>query len=132
MDYLVYVAHDAENLQFYLWLADYTKRFEALPQMAKDLSPEWRNDETAMPCIPPKALVKPLPTPINKESFYFSDEEPNTPVTPSIPFAYHQNSSKEALTRAASYQTLQSTGDSSSQHSIYCMLAYIFYYSSTV
>ena len=133
MDYLVYVAHDAENLQFYLWLTDYTKRFEALPQMAKDLSPEWGSDDTAMPCIPPKAVVKPLPIPINKETFYFTDEEPNTPATPSIPFAYHQNSSKEALTRASSYQTLhQSAGDNSSLHSIYCMLDYTSYYSRTV
>ena len=28
MNYMVYVSHDAENLQFYLWLADYYQRFQ--------------------------------------------------------------------------------------------------------
>ena len=41
MDYLVYVAHDAENLQFFLWLRDYTKRFDALPQSEKSRSKPW-------------------------------------------------------------------------------------------
>ena len=41
MDYLVYVTHDAENLQFYLWLQDYTRRFNRLPESEKLLSPEW-------------------------------------------------------------------------------------------
>lgn len=42
MDYLVYVAHDAETLQFYLWLQDYTKRYNALRKEEQALSPEWR------------------------------------------------------------------------------------------
>ena len=46
MDYLVYVAHDAENLQFYLWLEDYTQRFEAAAMSDKCLSPEWDTQET--------------------------------------------------------------------------------------
>ena len=41
MDYLVYVEHNAENLQFYLWYKDYVKRFEALSDSEKALSPEW-------------------------------------------------------------------------------------------
>ncbi|EON66761.1 hypothetical protein W97_06009 [Coniosporium apollinis CBS 100218] len=41
MDYLLYVSFDAENLQFYLWLHDYTKRFNALKKEEKALSPEW-------------------------------------------------------------------------------------------
>jgi hypothetical protein len=39
MDYLVYIAHDAENLQFYLWYRDYEKRFNRLKQNEKALSP---------------------------------------------------------------------------------------------
>ena len=39
MDYLVYIAHDAENLQFYLWYRDYTKRFNALNKNSRELSP---------------------------------------------------------------------------------------------
>ncbi|KKY15961.1 putative regulator of g protein signaling superfamily [Diplodia seriata] len=45
MDYLVYVTHDAENLQFYLWLQDYTERFNALKADRKALSPEWKESE---------------------------------------------------------------------------------------
>ncbi|QSZ33286.1 hypothetical protein DSL72_002874 [Monilinia vaccinii-corymbosi] len=41
MDFLVYIEHDAENLQFYLWYKDYVRRFEALPDHEKKLSPEW-------------------------------------------------------------------------------------------
>ena len=39
MDYLVYIAHDAENLQFYLWYRDYVKRFNRLRENEKALSP---------------------------------------------------------------------------------------------
>lgn len=41
MDYLVYVEHNAENLQFYLWFHDYVLRWEALSDAEKALSPEW-------------------------------------------------------------------------------------------
>lgn len=41
MDYLVYIEHNAENLQFYLWCKDYARRFDALPEEEKALSPEW-------------------------------------------------------------------------------------------
>lgn len=43
MDYLVYIAHDAENLQFYLWLKDYTKRYNQLKKEDQALSPEWKS-----------------------------------------------------------------------------------------
>jgi hypothetical protein len=41
MNYLLYVEHAAENLQFYIWFKDYEQRFEALSASQKDLSPEW-------------------------------------------------------------------------------------------
>ncbi|KAH6607376.1 regulator of g signaling superfamily [Trichoderma cornu-damae] len=43
MNYLVYVEHAAENLQFYLWYKDYEKRFaEAKATNDNDaLAPEW-------------------------------------------------------------------------------------------
>jgi len=37
----VYVEHNAENLQFFLWYRDYVRRFEALPEKERVLSPEW-------------------------------------------------------------------------------------------
>lgn len=41
MNYLLYVEHAAENLQFYLWFRDYIKRFTDLPPQEKALSPPW-------------------------------------------------------------------------------------------
>jgi hypothetical protein len=41
MDYLVYIEHNAENLQFFLWYKDYCQRFEALPEREKALSPPF-------------------------------------------------------------------------------------------
>lgn len=37
--------HSAENLQFYLWLQDYTRRFHEAPSFDRDLSPEWTTDD---------------------------------------------------------------------------------------
>lgn len=45
MNYLKYIEHSAENLQFYLWFRDYTARWDALPQSEKVLSPEWTRDQ---------------------------------------------------------------------------------------
>lgn len=37
MNYMVHVTHDAENLQFYLWLADYYQRFQRATKAEKRL-----------------------------------------------------------------------------------------------
>lgn len=52
MDYLVYVEHNAENLQFFLWYKDYVRRFELLTKDEKALSPEW------VPTVDAPKLVK--------------------------------------------------------------------------
>jgi len=41
MNYLKYIEHAAENLQFFLWHRAYTKKFDALPASERLLSPEW-------------------------------------------------------------------------------------------
>lgn len=41
MDYLVYVQHQAEDLQFYLWYINYIPRWKALSSRQKALSPAW-------------------------------------------------------------------------------------------
>ncbi|THZ30720.1 hypothetical protein D6C89_01320 [Aureobasidium pullulans] len=41
MNYLRYVEHSAENLQFYLWYRSYVERFDKLPASEQALSPEW-------------------------------------------------------------------------------------------
>lgn len=50
LDYLTYVTHDAENLQFYLWMVDYFQRFRNAPKSEKDLSPRWKNDASRSAC----------------------------------------------------------------------------------
>ena len=49
MQYLVYVSHDAENLQFWLWIQDYTKRFYASSESDQALSPPWSEVEATQP-----------------------------------------------------------------------------------
>jgi hypothetical protein len=51
MDYLVYVEHNAENLQFYLWYRDYLRRWNALPEAEKALSPEWIPETKEIPVL---------------------------------------------------------------------------------
>ena len=55
MDYLVYVSRDAENLQFLLWLRDYTRRFAELPDSKAALAPEWSPDGKAIAELAPGA-----------------------------------------------------------------------------
>lgn len=40
------MAHDAENLQFYLWFHDYSRRFFAASSAEQALSPPWEEDLT--------------------------------------------------------------------------------------
>ena len=41
MDYLMYVEHSAENLQFYLWHQDYVRRFNKADTSDLVMAPEW-------------------------------------------------------------------------------------------
>ncbi|KAA6413940.1 MAG: regulator of g signaling superfamily [Lasallia pustulata] len=45
MNYLIYIEHAAENLQFFLWFRDYSKRFSGLPQAQRTLAPEWTAEQ---------------------------------------------------------------------------------------
>lgn len=46
MNFLKYIELSAENLQFYLWFRDYSKRFSELPASERALSPEWTGDKS--------------------------------------------------------------------------------------
>lgn len=49
MNYLVYIEHSAENLQFFLWYKDYIQRFNTADTSDINLAPEWTQameDET--------------------------------------------------------------------------------------
>lgn len=41
MNFLIYIEHAAENLQFYLWYRDYVRRFSELPSSEQGLAPVW-------------------------------------------------------------------------------------------
>ena len=41
LNYLIYIEHAAENLQFFLWYNDYVKRFNNLPAKEQALAPSW-------------------------------------------------------------------------------------------
>lgn len=45
MNYLLYIEHSAENLQFFLWYRDYLMRFANLPPSEKALSPLWLDEK---------------------------------------------------------------------------------------
>jgi hypothetical protein len=47
MNFLKYIELSAENLQFFLWYRDYSKRFNALPESERVLSPEWTGEKNA-------------------------------------------------------------------------------------
>lgn len=45
MNYLKYIEHDAENLQFFLWARAYVAKFNALPESERKLSPVWTQEQ---------------------------------------------------------------------------------------
>jgi hypothetical protein len=45
MNYLKYIEHAAENLQFFLWFRDYSARFNDLADGERALSPEWTREQ---------------------------------------------------------------------------------------
>ena len=61
MNYLMYIEHAAENLQFFLWYKDYVKRFNELPANEQALAPTWTAEqaeaETNQPSVPTKQQI---------------------------------------------------------------------------
>jgi hypothetical protein len=49
MDYLFYVEHNAESLQFFLWYCDYVQRWSNLLPRQKALSPIWDPENASEP-----------------------------------------------------------------------------------
>ncbi|KAI9804903.1 MAG: hypothetical protein M1833_006206 [Piccolia ochrophora] len=47
MNYLIYIEHAAENLQFFLWFRSYCERFNEIPAGERALSPEWTEEQAA-------------------------------------------------------------------------------------
>lgn len=62
MNFLKYIELSAENLQFYLWFRDYSKRFDELPEAEQVLSPKWHGDMSM------QMEMKPANKPTNAEA----------------------------------------------------------------
>ncbi|KUI61933.1 hypothetical protein VP1G_09087 [Cytospora mali] len=45
MNYLIYIEHSAENLQFFLWHRDYNSRFNSANTSDLALAPEWTKEQ---------------------------------------------------------------------------------------
>ena len=60
LDYLTYVAHDAENLQFYLWMVDYFQRFRNAPTTEKMLAPKLKRNDPRCTSRTADRFEKPL------------------------------------------------------------------------
>ena len=74
----MYVSHDAENLQFWLWLQDYTRRFYAAPRSEQVLSPPWYQVEAPQTYVPdPNQPVAERKKPtVNAYEIDFDNPEP--------------------------------------------------------
>ena len=91
MDYLVYVSHDAENLQFWLWLQEYTKKFYAAQASEQALSPPWSVVDPPQPMSseanqPPKTSDKPK-FGASEYEINFDQEPPPPPMSPTSPMS---------------------------------------------
>lgn len=61
MNYLIYIEHAAENLQFYLWYRDYVQRFSEVPENVQKLSPAWSQEQFDADIAAAKARPKAVP-----------------------------------------------------------------------
>lgn len=77
MNFLKYIERSAENLQFFLWYRDYSKRFDELPESEKVLSPEWNSEKNAEPGDKPATkAVNPDAAAILKGTDFANDSNP--------------------------------------------------------
>lgn len=60
MNYLIYIEHAAENLQFFLWYKDYTQRFDRLPENERKLAPVWTAEQAEAQALAMKDNPNPM------------------------------------------------------------------------
>lgn len=76
----MYIEHDAENLQFYLWYRSYVQRFAALPVHQQHLSPPWvveKKDQGQKAAAAAAAAGQPPKVPRESESEMLHGFDPN-------------------------------------------------------
>lgn len=104
MNFLKYIEHSAENLQFFLWFKDYSKRFEALPESERKLSPEWtqakEDAENAAyrTQLKEKTLSAEAVDILKAQNFKVSSAEQDTPSEKHDPFNDPRDSPSKAET----------------------------------
>ncbi|KAI4126155.1 MAG: hypothetical protein LQ338_003895 [Usnochroma carphineum] len=62
MNYLIYIEHAAENLQFFLWYKDYAKRFDLLSENERKLAPVWTAEQAEAQALATKDNPAPMKT----------------------------------------------------------------------
>ena len=111
MQYLVYVSHDAENLQFWLWLQDYIQKFLTLPRSEQILSPPWSPRDAALITAhqdqPPRGFRKAL---MGLNDFGVSLESLSN-TKPPVPAARNFDKISFDSGAASSHQTIAASVD---------------------
>jgi len=82
MNFLKYIERSAENLQFFLWVRDYSRRFEELPQSEKALSPEWTGEKSANEAGASRSYGRPEAAAIFKGTAFANDTEAEKTSSP--------------------------------------------------
>jgi hypothetical protein len=123
MNYLLYIEHSAENLQFYLWFRNYTKRFAEAKTSDIGLAPVWtqsQHDAALQSAQIAATTQKTVLKPDAVEIFQGTDFEKIPKVTridSADPFVTPPRTPAEAL--SASTNTWDSTHGLSEQGSLY-------------
>lgn len=114
MNYLIYIEHAAENLQFYMWFQDYSKRFHSAATTDTALAMEWTQDmhDEAVSKIRRDNVGKLRPVAAAAEIFKGSDfEKQPRELLPPKPMGNDRND--PFLTPPGTADSRTSTGDSS-------------------
>ncbi|KAL8869634.1 MAG: hypothetical protein Q9174_004125 [Haloplaca sp. 1 TL-2023] len=79
MNYLIYIEHAAENLQFFLWYRDYTKRFHQLSTNEQNLAPIWTVEQAEAQALAMKDSSNPMKTISPEAAAIFQGSDFGTP-----------------------------------------------------
>ncbi|KJZ79314.1 hypothetical protein HIM_01465 [Hirsutella minnesotensis 3608] len=112
MNYLLYVEHCAENLQFYLWYKDYAKRFEEADTTDTALAPVWTKEmeEDIITKIRKEQVEKQRPEPEAAEIFKGTGfEKATTERNGSNPFSTPPHTAQSGTEERGSVNTTHRT-----------------------
>lgn len=125
MNYLIYVEHSAENLQFYLWYKDYVKRFHEANSPDISFAPAWTQtmEDEAVAKIRKEHATKTCSPPGAASIFRGTDFEKKVPEMPenalnpfnSPPQSSNGGSNKGSIDAASRTTPIAISGSYSSQ-----------------